>query len=736
MLQMNLAFKELINFLNSTTIKNTYFANYLLANQVDSRCRSLLPERYNPYYKHILGEYILSEDYHGVGNDPTFISSSIQMSDGSVWYNKHVYTQFDEVMIITSLDTGEEIAFTKENLHGSGNHKKTLAAYRLPSRYYELLCERYPLQVDLIKAIVYPVPSTEIQIEELLEAPNYTLLQYDESLLNANERTSLIARLQTALEVIKVRWDVPEYAFEDGYPIAYWGVIWNALLLQLLAQRQQNIRTPKAHPVHIWEYLQSNGLEGYRGVLSSTQEMWLYRNLRYLKKNRGKHHVLIKLIENILNESGITATTKTAVLNTEDILDHGYKATPEILTEPLDSDQIISLPATQESLETVISKEHKEGLEPVFNEDVVEEQRDILTHMGSTYLPTKLIELSRILFNTRYYDLFCLLATDTILAMVSRLQQNNVIYRFMVNTDGTELVLDMGEMVALLYYTTLCEIGDPRAIADDGSLITDVTIPSKSYLDIVFNFHKPEIPKTLTWHPWHRGQRAEDKDIVYTYPLDRFIDVDDMLQDYINLDRVDLPSEVGSYIQTMFLMMKRHQTYACGVGDYHTNKAVDVVYQAVLQPGWVEFELVPDEKTYTDWFGVNKELGNYIRTLKMQEDFKSAISSLGTMLIDQLLQGCDLAYVRGNIDDTKYLKLKQLVIKLCSYNIAFMDTQSQTNTSRTSVPIVMGTHSRETEVTRYFFMNRPNQRTVRKDTEVTRKQTMSLVVNRVVEETN
>jgi len=79
---------------------------------------------------------------------------------------------YDEMMFITSLDTGQVIPFTLENFYvdcalaaglpETAVHTKTLEAYKIPGRYFDLLCERYPSQVDLIKAIVYRVPDREI----------------------------------------------------------------------------------------------------------------------------------------------------------------------------------------------------------------------------------------------------------------------------------------------------------------------------------------------------------------------------------------------------------------------------------------------------------------------------------------------------------------------------------------------------------------------------------------------
>ena len=167
--------QEIFNFLRSATIKNSYFAERSKTVQVRPAVASTLPDNEIPYYRHMAGEYILRDAINAVVRNPKTGVLELQTYSNTALFfdsmdfqtvemdNRHVYSPsmaLDEMMYVNSLDTGEEIPFTLRNLHAeyadhpSQVHTKTLEAYKLPSRYYELLVKRYPKQVDLIKAIV------------------------------------------------------------------------------------------------------------------------------------------------------------------------------------------------------------------------------------------------------------------------------------------------------------------------------------------------------------------------------------------------------------------------------------------------------------------------------------------------------------------------------------------------------------------------------------------------------
>lgn len=198
--------REVINFLKTTTIKNSYFADRQRVLNIRPQVSELVPETCNPYIIHLAGEYILERplpyngykyaDYWKVKNPVTGEIHEQKYGDTQIIYdrtgeltqrvrNKDIFQNcFDEMMYVVSLDTGETIPFTLENFYsdcaiaagrsGRSIHSKTLMAYKSPGRYFELLCKRYPKQVDLIKAIVYRVPDRKIS--SMLTVPEMEIL--------------------------------------------------------------------------------------------------------------------------------------------------------------------------------------------------------------------------------------------------------------------------------------------------------------------------------------------------------------------------------------------------------------------------------------------------------------------------------------------------------------------------------------------------------------------------------
>lgn len=215
------------------------------------------------------------------------------------------YHFLDRPMQIISLDTLETIPFTKENLR---IHLATADEYRVGSRYYNDLVERFPDQEVLIRGILSPV-----EMERVIEADDFTILYADESLIESNE-SNLLGLLQERVYRFASRWDVPGYRLTDDlYNSAQLGILFLNLPMFIMNIRLANCRTRYAHSFHIREYLASHGkLDLYIDQLTKKQMLFLYRNILYIERNAGKQETFDWLVDRLLTDRGIPLAEYTA----------------------------------------------------------------------------------------------------------------------------------------------------------------------------------------------------------------------------------------------------------------------------------------------------------------------------------------------------------------------------------------------------------------------------------------
>jgi hypothetical protein len=208
------------------------------------------------------------------------------------------YHATDRLMQVTSLDTLQTIDFTRENLQ---DHRTTYREYAFGSRFYNELVNRFPEQEMLIRGILDPV-----DMATAIAAPDGRILHHEASLVEDNE-TNLIPQLSHWCEAFMVRWNVPAFTHTDSlYAASQLAVLFQQIPLKILNIRLANCHTPYAHSFHIREYLASNGrLDVYVDHLNKAQMLWLYRNIKYLHRNAGKHATFELLVENILTKRGL-----------------------------------------------------------------------------------------------------------------------------------------------------------------------------------------------------------------------------------------------------------------------------------------------------------------------------------------------------------------------------------------------------------------------------------------------
>lgn len=380
MVQLRLYLKELKDFLNTVTIKDTMMADSMLTTWVNEEWQEVIAQnpQANPYYRALLGEYIVfehSKQLKAVVTDlyndgrlfsvdkgktvddvlnalfplKTRVKINVPLSDiytdngDRVDYiykdipNKLLYRYSNEVPIVSSYDDTYKIPFAREFLYetktgktlGMRVHSSTSVVYRIPNERYNTLVSRYPASSAIIHSIVYPIPidisDTSVLTKEVLnqykmkkinDADDLSPLMYDPKLLEQQERQSIIDCMTNTLRMINRRYQIREFGYENLYAPAHYYIIWQILYLAIFVQRIYNIHTGDAHLYHIWNYLKSNGFEDYRDVLTLRQQKFLYKNLPYLIRHKGTQHAFEILNYVFFHTQNIDLSGKNTIQST------------------------------------------------------------------------------------------------------------------------------------------------------------------------------------------------------------------------------------------------------------------------------------------------------------------------------------------------------------------------------------------------------------------------------------
>lgn len=245
---------------------------------------------HTPLMADVMNRYLLELGYE-VGEDPL------------TWKYYHniagEYHLKDREMTIISHDTLEEIVFSKENLL---IHKGTKLDYLTDSNHVKALVNRYPDQQFLIKRILNPIDPVVA-----LESEEGTILYYDKDLVEENE-IDLINLVQSTISHFFRRWNVNRHSLiDDLAPASFFAILYRIVIVPAISNvRKSMCLTRQAHSYHIREYLRSyGGLDAYLDILNKKQILYLYKNIRYIRKNAGKQEVMEEIIENLLTSIGI-----------------------------------------------------------------------------------------------------------------------------------------------------------------------------------------------------------------------------------------------------------------------------------------------------------------------------------------------------------------------------------------------------------------------------------------------
>lgn len=277
------------NTLNDSSLYNFYQTNNLaLARSIIIK-NSLTAEKLNRYVP-------------WVERDGRQVYVPLDNTRPETWrYYCHLAGEFhpyDTPMRVVSLDTLQEIDFTKENMK---IHRATWRNYQLGTEYFNELVKRFPEQEMLIRGIINPIDK-----QTAINAKEYEILYYDPTLVDGNE-FFLISELQQKIRNYLLRWDVAAYTLTDEYyePMRMM-ILYMNIPSMLMNIRLKYANTVYANKYHIWNYLGSKlELDRYRAYLTTEQTMWLYKNINWLIAHAGKQMNFEEITEYVMSKRNL-----------------------------------------------------------------------------------------------------------------------------------------------------------------------------------------------------------------------------------------------------------------------------------------------------------------------------------------------------------------------------------------------------------------------------------------------
>ena len=557
------------------------------------------------------------------------------------------YHSSDTMMTVISLDTKRKVNFTKEMLAYS---PKTRVQYTIGSSYYKSLCTTYPDQTDLIKSILYPV-----DIGDAISSPDFTLLGWGDGYLEDQERDVILYELREFISYSVTRWYFPFFSYEAYYTWAFWGCFWQALPNAIFAARLKYLHTSSVNSFHIWSYLQSNGIGDYSDILTPQQALFLYRNFRYLLLNRGKQSNLIILVNRLLDTINVGLNGKTVYMNTA--TNAAVCAwTPEFVSREIPTNNAQSLeeaaPVSMTEMNVALINA---GLEVDNDPAYVLEEQIKIGRTPINILPTKLVEIQRLGLDQKYGWLLNNFILDTVVYGIT-----SGIYTPIVDIvdPTTKMSFSLsGKDALILYYYAV-----HRSIREDPVLLPTTYWPTCAFRNDV---SVSSIPESFNYHG-------------FTYPTRSYLSLEDLLNgvSYPQLTVQD-PKEFSDVTANLFLILVKYVTYSRVEGNrIALEMFLEYCKKYILQTKPYTFSL-DTEPDYATWFTKHK-LTALSRDLNSNKNYTTAFDALATAIMTALLPEESpvyrlYAYTNPSTENL-YDRLKSLFVQLCSYNIAFLDT--------------------------------------------------------------
>ena len=391
-----------------------------------------------PYYNMLCGNTDNNHIwyYHKLITDP---EGKLDISS----YNSVVTVRSHDSLILT------DAPFNKQTF-ANNNNPKTRDSYVVGSLNMKQLLNEFPHLETLLMGVVYPAIgksypflNTLNTIQDVVNAKDFTILAYDETLLEPYE-DNVLEELQNHIYRFVNKWHNPFYVGNASlYMAQFWSNLTNSLFLKLLNIRLANCKTYRAHSYHVERYLASYfELDKFMRYMTRKQIMFFYRNIAWLSLNIGKNEIFDLLKDRLLTDRGI-ALNEISIRQIDEFDKNFY---PELLVRRK------SLNNVYDSQTDFISFKYLASLESDLSEvnkkyydSSIDDEMALFKSSGSTVTQTKVLNC---------------LVTDYSNALKRPIEETLLTHwlRWAYNRDLTDATItDVSNMDDSIYYGRLLE---------------------------------------------------------------------------------------------------------------------------------------------------------------------------------------------------------------------------------------------------------------------------------------
>lgn len=579
---------------------------------------------------------------------------SVNFQDPTTWkyYVNMIgnYHSSDTPMYITSIDTQENILFSKEVLE---LHPRTKAAYKPSTPYYERLCAIYPNQTDLIKSILFPVED----IIKAITSEDLTILNYGTGYLEEYEENPLIEGLRAFLSIIKERWYFEFLDDEPYFHITFFGGLWVKMAAFLLTERENFIHTPYVHSWHIWNQLRDAGLDDYSDILNREKSMMLYQNIGYLKDNAGKMSNLIILVNRLLDDFGVSIYARKVVQESDSGASN-YQLTPQLQAIRIPTNNRSSVTSIgDETVKTIQSRAFAKGFAVENSSEVAAAKERKLGDTVLNEFMTKFLEIRPIAKNKVYGDILNVFLLETLTTAIV-----NDYYRDPVTvndpTTNSIMYLYPKELLALYHYASLRSIGRKPE-----------NIPTGFFFHKSFNTEIGQPAKTIN----------VDDEKIY---ISMYVDASSFLSD-LNYDQnIANPQSFSDMVSRLWMRYLAHLIEDTSTSIETKRHVLSYLSSLCHTRRIEEHDLVPGYTSYDRWLGPEGIDIQYsiLDQYESQPDQDLLWSNLADTIISALIPMTPTLTEFGNftLTDLGYERLRQLFIQMCSYRVVFLESTRNT----------------------------------------------------------